>query len=32
MKGKDSGYRKNLQVLANKMANMPPEESVKNYG
>lgn len=26
---KDSGYRKNVQVLANKMANMPPEESVK---
>ena len=28
-KKKDSGYRKNVQVLANKMANMPPEESVK---
>jgi len=26
---KDSGYRKNVQVLANKMVNMPPEESVK---
>jgi len=26
---KDSGYRKNVQVLANKIANMPPEESVK---
>jgi flagellar protein FlbB len=26
---KDSGYRKNVQVLANKMSNMPPEESVK---
>ncbi len=26
---KDSGYRKNVSVLANKMSNMPPEESVK---
>ena len=26
---KDSGYRKNVTVLANKMSNMPPEESVK---
>ena len=26
---KDSGYRKNVIVLANKMANMPPLESVK---
>ncbi|HNX25481.1 MAG TPA: hypothetical protein PKG60_15645 [Spirochaetota bacterium] len=26
---KDSGYRKNVMVLANKMSNMPPEESVK---
>lgn len=25
---KDSGYRKNVQVLANKMANMPPKKSV----
>ncbi len=24
-----AGYRKNVQVLANKMANMPPEESVQ---
>lgn len=28
-KKKDSGYRKNVLVLANKMANMPPDESVK---
>jgi len=28
-KNKYSGYRKNVAVLANKMANMPPEESVK---
>lgn len=27
-RNKDSGYRKNVMVLANKMANMPPEESV----
>lgn len=26
---KDSGYRKNVAVLANKMSNMPPEEAVK---
>lgn len=26
---KYSGYKKNVMVLANKMANMPPEESVK---
>jgi len=26
---KDSGYRKNVMVLANKMSNMPPEDSVK---
>lgn len=26
---KDSGYRKNVMVLANKLSNMPPEESVK---
>jgi len=26
---KDAGYRKNVIVLANKMANMPPQESVK---
>ena len=25
---KDSGYRKNVMVLANKLSNMPPEESV----
>lgn len=28
-RNKDSGYRKNVMVLANKMANMPPEESVQ---
>ena len=28
-KTKDSGYRKNVMVLANKISNMPPEESVK---
>jgi len=26
---KDSGYRKNVMVLANKIANMPPDDSVK---
>lgn len=26
---KDAGYRKNVMVLANKLSNMPPEESVK---
>lgn len=26
---KDSGYRKNVTVLANKVSNMPPEEAVK---
>jgi flagellar protein FlbB len=26
---KDAGYRKNVAVLANKMSNMPPQESVK---
>ena len=26
---KDSGYRKNVIVLANKMSNMPPQESVR---
>jgi hypothetical protein len=26
---KDAGYRKNVVVLADKMSNMPPEESVK---
>lgn len=26
---KDSGYRKNVVVLANKMSNIPPEESAK---
>ena len=26
---KDAGYRKNVVVLANKMSNMPPQESVK---
>jgi flagellar protein FlbB len=26
---KDSGYRKNVSVLANKVSNMPPEEAVK---
>lgn len=28
-KNKYSGYRKNVEVLADKMGNMPPEESVK---
>jgi len=28
-KKKDSGYRKNVIVLANKIANMPPDDSVK---
>ncbi|HPS58994.1 MAG TPA: flagellar protein FlbB [Spirochaetota bacterium] len=27
-RNKDSGYRKNVMVLANKIANMPPEQSV----
>ena len=27
-KNRHSGYRKNVEVLANKMANMPPQESV----
>jgi flagellar protein FlbB len=28
-RNKDAGYRKNVMVLADKMANMPPEESVQ---
>jgi len=28
-RSKDAGYRKNVMVLANKISNMPPEESVK---
>jgi len=28
-RNKDSGYRKNVSVLANKVSNMPPEEAVK---